>query len=115
MVENMGNNDENLEAHRFDVNDINASLLNATAAHRNSEIDLDIEDYNNEINMDGNAFLVDTKRNHKDWAKHAKKLLDNPELIKHFGERLYDTVKEKYNQNNVSALRSEYYKQLLNK
>jgi glycosyltransferase involved in cell wall biosynthesis len=68
-----------------------------------------------EINMEGNAFLVDTKRNHKDWAKHAKKLLDNPELIKHFGERLYETVKDKYNQNNVSVVRAEHYKNLLNK
>lgn len=66
-----------------------------------------------EINMDGNAFLIDTKKNHKDWVKAAKKLLDNPELIKHFGDRLYDTVKEKYNLNNVSKLRSEYYKNLI--
>ncbi len=61
----MGNNDENLEAHRFDVNDRNASLLNATAAHRNSEIDLDMDDYNNEINMDGKKIILNACLMHR--------------------------------------------------
>jgi hypothetical protein len=44
--------EENLEQHKFDVNDRNTTLLNATAQHRTSDIDIDIDDYNND-NMDG--------------------------------------------------------------
>lgn len=63
--------------------------------------------------VDGeNCLLVDTKKNHKQWVKHAKKLIDNPELAKQLGENLYKTVKDKYNINNISKIRSEYYKNI---
>jgi hypothetical protein len=43
--------DRELEQHRFDVNDRNTTLLNATGQHRNSDIEIDMDDYNND--MDG--------------------------------------------------------------
>jgi hypothetical protein len=52
LVENMTTMEENLEQHKFDVNDKNTTLLNATAHHRNSDIEIDMDDYNND-NMDG--------------------------------------------------------------
>ena len=62
---------------------------------------------------DGNALLVDEKRNHSDWAKYIKKLVDNPNMITDLGERLYETVKEKYDLNIVSKTRAEFYKSLI--
>jgi len=62
---------------------------------------------------DGNALLVDEKRNHSDWAKYIKKLVDNPNMITDLGERLYETVKERYDLNIVSKTRAEFYKSLI--
>ena len=62
---------------------------------------------------DGNALLVDETRNHSDWAKSIKKLVENPNMIIDLGERLYETVKDKYNLQNITKLRKEFYKSLI--
>ena len=62
---------------------------------------------------DGNALLVDENRNHSDWAKWIKKLIDNPNMITDLGERLYETVKDKYHLTNVTHKRAEFYKSLI--
>jgi glycosyltransferase involved in cell wall biosynthesis len=64
-------------------------------------------------NPKGNCLLVETSKNHKQWTKNAKKLIDNPDLITELGEKLYETVKDKYDLNNVTKLRSELYKNLI--
>ena len=51
---------------------------------------------------DGNALLVDENRNHSDWAKYVKKLVQNPNMIEDMGNRLYETVKDKYHLDNVT-------------
>ena len=63
--------------------------------------------------VDGNALLVREGRNHSDWSKYMKKLIDNPSWAEDLGERLYETVKDKYNLNNVTKTRAELYKSLL--
>jgi glycosyltransferase involved in cell wall biosynthesis len=63
--------------------------------------------------VDGNAMLVSENRNHSDWHKFIKKLVQNPNLITDMGERLYETVKDKYNLQNVTTLRKEFYKSLI--
>lgn len=63
--------------------------------------------------VDGNALLVDESRNHSDWSKYIKKLVNNPNMIQDMGERLYETVKDKYNLKNVTADRSEFYKSIV--
>jgi len=63
--------------------------------------------------VDGNAILIDERRNHSDWAKFIKKLVDNPNLIKDMGERLHESVKDKYDLNNVTKDRAEFYKSIL--
>lgn len=63
--------------------------------------------------VDGNALLVDENRNHSDWAKYIEKLLKNPNMIKDMGERLYETVKDKYDLNFVTKNRREFYKSIL--
>jgi glycosyltransferase involved in cell wall biosynthesis len=62
---------------------------------------------------DGNALLVNENNNHSDWAKNIKKLVDNPSMIVDLGERLYETVKDKYDLNNVTRERYQFYKSLI--
>jgi len=61
---------------------------------------------------DGNALLVREHRNHSDWAKYIKKLIDNPTWAEDLGERLYETVKDKYDLNTVTETRAQIYKNL---
>lgn len=63
--------------------------------------------------VDGNALLVDENRNHSDWAKFIEKLLKNPNMVKDMGERLYETVKDKYDLNKVTSDRAQFYKSIL--
>ncbi len=62
---------------------------------------------------DGNALLVDEARNHSDWSKYMKKLIDNPNLAYDLGQRLYETVKDTYDLNKVTKDRAELYKSLI--
>jgi glycosyltransferase involved in cell wall biosynthesis len=62
---------------------------------------------------DGNALLVDEPKNHSDWAKYIKKLVDNPNMIVDLGERLYETVKDKYHLDTVTHERASFYKSLI--
>jgi glycosyltransferase involved in cell wall biosynthesis len=62
---------------------------------------------------DGNALLVNENNNHSDWSKNIKKLVENPNMITDLGERLYETVKDKYDLNKVTETRSEFYKSLI--
>ena len=65
--------------------------------------------------VDGNAILVNEARNHADWSKFIEKLVKNPNLIKDMGERLYETVKDKYDLNNVTNDRKQFYIDIANK
>jgi glycosyltransferase involved in cell wall biosynthesis len=68
---------------------------------------------NGEFNEEGNAILIPESRNHSDWSKAIKKLVQNPHMIKELGERLYNTVKDKYDLNIVTKNRAEFYKSLV--
>jgi glycosyltransferase involved in cell wall biosynthesis len=63
--------------------------------------------------VDGNALLVDEVRNHSDWSKYMKKLIDNPNWAYDLGQRLYETVKDTYDLNKVTKDRAELYKSLI--
>jgi len=63
--------------------------------------------------VDGNAMLVEERRNHSDWSKYIEKLVKNPNMAKDMGERLYETVKDKYDLNNVTKDRAEFYKSII--
>jgi len=63
--------------------------------------------------VDGNALLVDEVRNHSDWAKNIKKLVQNPNMAKDMGERLYEYVSKRYDLAIVTKTRSEFYKSLV--
>jgi glycosyltransferase involved in cell wall biosynthesis len=70
---------------------------------------------NGVVNNKGNALLVNPKRNHKDWAKHMKRLVENPNLIEDLGNRLYETVKDTYSLKKVCKDRVEFFKSIINK
>jgi glycosyltransferase involved in cell wall biosynthesis len=65
------------------------------------------------LNSKGNALLVNPKRNHKDWAKHMKRLIENPNMVQDLGERLYETVKDKYSLKKVCQDRVEFFKSII--
>lgn len=60
--------------------------------------------------VDGNALLVDDVKSNLDWAKYIEKLVKNPNFAKDLGEKLYETVKDKYDLINVTKNRAEFYK-----
>jgi glycosyltransferase involved in cell wall biosynthesis len=69
---------------------------------------------NGNFNSNGNSLLVNPKRNHKEWAKHMKRLVENPNMIEDLGNRLYETVKDKYSLRNVCKDRVEFFKSIIN-
>lgn len=66
------------------------------------------------FNDNGNGLLVNQNRNHKEWAKHMKKLIDNPNMVEDLGNRLYETVKDTYSMKKVCKDRVEFIKSIIN-
>jgi hypothetical protein len=71
-------------------------------------------EYGGKINPKGNSILVDTSKNHKNWYKAVKRLIDNPNMITDLGERLYEDV-QKYHIDAVTETRAEIYRELIRK
>jgi glycosyltransferase involved in cell wall biosynthesis len=71
-------------------------------------------EYGGNINEKGNAILIDTSKNHKDWYKALKKLKENPTLVELLSHNLYETVKDKYHIDTVTHTRASFYKTILN-
>jgi glycosyltransferase involved in cell wall biosynthesis len=65
------------------------------------------------FNQKGNALLVDTNRNHKEWAKHMKRFIESPNMVEDLGNRLYETVKEKYSLKKVCKDRVQFIKSII--
>jgi glycosyltransferase involved in cell wall biosynthesis len=74
-----------------------------------------IDTGSSEFNSKGNALVVPPSKNHKLWGKHMKKLIENPNMIEDLGNRLYETVKDKYSLKNVSKDRVQFFKSIINK
>ena len=68
-----------------------------------------------EIDEEGNCILIDPIKKHKEWKKAIIKLANNPELIDLLKNNMYETVKDKYNINNVTDKRAEWYKSIIKK
>ena len=76
-------------------------------------IDL-ISAYNGgKFNDNGNSLLVSPNKNHKQWAQHMKRLIENPNMIEDIGNRLYETVKDKYSLVTVSENRTQFFKSII--
>lgn len=65
------------------------------------------------MNEDGNALLVPTSKNHKDWYRNVKKMILNPDLVTELSDRLHETVKDMYSIDNVTSNRRDLYKKLV--
>jgi glycosyltransferase involved in cell wall biosynthesis len=75
----------------------------------------DIFQYKIDI-IDGyNGFLINKKDGIYGWYDAIKFFIDNPEQISIMGENLYNTVKDKYDINNINKLRVNLYTEILNK
>jgi glycosyltransferase involved in cell wall biosynthesis len=65
------------------------------------------------FDLSGNAILIDTAKNHKDWYSAIKKLINNPDVVKTLQENLHETVKDTYSINKVTEKRKELYLNLI--
>lgn len=73
-------------------------------------IDLKNSMENGVFKSDGNALLVPQRKDHKLWGYYMKKLIDNPNMVQDLGEKLYETVKDKYSLKKVSQNRIQFFK-----
>tara|TARA_R110000868_G_scaffold38669_1_gene135199 strand:- start:8409 stop:9638 length:1230 start_codon:yes stop_codon:yes gene_type:complete len=66
-----------------------------------------------ELLEDGETgFLIKDSKNHKDWYKKIKYLINNPSEVERMSNNLYELVKDKYSLKNVTEDRVNIYKQL---
>jgi glycosyltransferase involved in cell wall biosynthesis len=66
-------------------------------------------------NKNGNGILIDPNKNHKDWFKFIKKLIEEPNLISDLSNNLYNTIKDKYSIDAVTTERRKLYLDLISK
>ena len=67
------------------------------------------------INEEGTALLVDSSKNHKQWAKYINKLADDRDMLKKLQDNLYNFVKDRYSLAEICKKRVEFYKSIVNK
>ena len=105
----------------FNANKSQLKVIEA-GFHKKAIIASDVDPYTIDLisavdegkfNDKGNALLVGENKNHKDWAKHMKRLIENPNMIEDLGERLYETVKDKYSLKKVCQDRVEFFKSII--
>ena len=67
------------------------------------------------INEKGNALLVETSKNHKQWAKYITKLVNDREMLEKLKVNLHNTVKDTYSLETVCKARADLYTSIVNK
>lgn len=67
------------------------------------------------INEEGTALLVDSSKNHKQWAKYINKLANDADMLKRLQDNLYNFVKDRYSLAEICKQRVEFYKSIVNK
>ena len=113
-----------LAEHKFNQNKSNLKVSEA-GFHKKALIAQDFGPYKHDlinainkggtINPNGNALLVDSYKNHKQWYQYMKKLIKEPGLVEQLQTNLYETVKDTYSIEAVSKQRRELYNKILNK
>lgn len=66
------------------------------------------------VNENGTALLVNSSKNHKQWAKFINKLANNSEMLKKLQDNLYEFVKDRYSLDEICKQRVEFYKNIVN-
>jgi glycosyltransferase involved in cell wall biosynthesis len=82
--------------------------------HKKALIASDVYPYKIDLEHGKNALLVNPNKNHKEWFKHMKTLLKNPNMIKDLGEALYETVSDNFSLQKVTKDRIEFFKTIVN-
>ena len=67
------------------------------------------------IDENGTALLVETSKNHKQWAKFINKLANDRDMLHKLQKNLHEFVKDKYSLDTVCKERVEFYKSIVNK
>ena len=67
----------------------------------------------NKINENGNCLLVDSVRNHKQWAKYITILANHPEYIKAMADNLATHIQANYSIETVTKKRAEFYNKII--
>lgn len=65
------------------------------------------------VNPKGNAYLIDSHRNHKEWFQAVKFLMDHPDVREMMANNLYETVKERFDLRNITKARAEFYRSIV--
>ena len=68
-----------------------------------------------EIDTEGNCILIDPNKKHKEWRNAIIKLANNPEYVELLQKNIHNLVKDKYNIENVTKTRAEWYKSIVKK
>ena len=80
--------------------------------HKKALIASDIYPYQIDGIHEKNMMLVGDRKAHKLFPKYVKKLIMNKNMREDMGEMLYETVKDKYNLDNVTTNRAKAYKSI---
>lgn len=70
-------------------------------------------EFGGKINPKGNSLLVEPNKNHKQWFQYMKLLVNNPNMIEDLGNKLYETVKDKYSLRKVTEDRVQFLKSII--
>ena len=61
-----------------------------------------------------NFIAVDSHKNHKDWYKQMKRLIESPAMRQEYGEALYESVKVKFHIDTVNKKRVQLWNFIVN-
>lgn len=67
----------------------------------------------NVVNENGNALLVDSRKNHKDWAKYIKFCVQHPDAVEKMKNNLKEKITNEYSIENVTKTRCQLYLSLV--
>ncbi len=65
------------------------------------------------FNNKGNSLLVLPSKNHKQWAQHMKRLIENPILVEDLRNKLNETVRDTYSLKTVTEQRIQFFKTII--
>lgn len=70
-------------------------------------------DKGGQINPQGNALLVNPSKNHKQWAKHITRIVEDEQLRKTISDNLHQLYLDKYTIDKVVDARARFYEKIV--
>ena len=59
-----------------------------------------------------NSIIISPNKRNEGWGVAMKSLILNPNRVEELGNAMYETVKNKYNMDNVNITRNQLYKSI---